>query len=325
MWRITLNKIRVLQVITKGDWAGAQRIVYEIGKYIKENRNNEIDIEVAVGDNGLLIHKLSELGIKVYVLNYLQREINPYIDYKGYREMKRLIFEGKYDVVHCHSTKAGILGRLAAKKLRVDKVIYTVHGFWPIFQYKGLKRNIAIMIERFMVRRTTHMIFISKSDIEIARLLKMYNQKTSNLIYNSITLPGVVEGSLRSELNLDGDIRVIGNISRVGEQKNPIRFVQIANEYLKQYSDNNTVFVWIGDGPLTDEVNHLIGEYGITKKVLFMGFRDQAERYMADFNLLFMTSNWEGVPITILEAIGLNIPILSADRVFGCSDSFFTR
>jgi hypothetical protein len=112
-----LNKTRVLQVITKGDWAGAQRIVYEIGKYIEENRNNEIDIEVAVGDNGLLIHKLSELGIKVHVLNYLKREINPYIDYKGYREIKNLIYEGKYDVVHCHSTKAGILGRLAAKKV----------------------------------------------------------------------------------------------------------------------------------------------------------------------------------------------------------------
>jgi glycosyltransferase involved in cell wall biosynthesis len=308
-----LNKLRALQVITKGDWAGAQRVVYEICKYIKENRDNEIDIEVAVGDNGLLVHKISELGIKVYVLKFLRREINPYIDYKGFRDIKDLISKGKYDVVHCHSTKAGILGRLAANKLKVEKVIYTVHGFWPICRYKGLKRNIAAMIERFMVKRTTHMVYISKSDIKIAKYLKIYNQKISNLIYNSITLPQVVEGALRSELNIDGDVRIIGNISRVDEQKNPLRFVKIANEYFKQYPDNNTLFIWIGDGPLMDKVNHLIDEYGMTDKVLFIGFRDYAERYMVDFNLLIMTSYWEGVPITILEAIAYNIPILSSD------------
>lgn len=308
-----MNKLRVLQVITKGDWAGAQRIVYEICKYIKENRNNEVDIEVAAGDNGLLVHKLGELGIKVYVLKFLRREINPYIDYKGFREMKSLISNGKYDVVHCHSTKAGILGRLAANRLKVEKVIYTVHGFWPIFRYIGLKRKIAIVIERFMVKKTTHMVFISKSDIKIAKHLKIYNKKNSNLIYNSITLPQVVEGVLRSELNIDGDVRIIGNISRVDEQKNPLRFIQIAKEYFKQYPDNNTLFIWIGDGPLMDGVNHLIDEYGIADKVHFIGFRDHAERYMVGFNLLLMTSNWEGVPITILEAIGLNIPILSSD------------
>ena len=312
MW-FALNRIRVLQVITKGEWAGAQRVVYEIGKYIKENRNNEIDLEVAAGDDGLLLHKLSELGIKVYVLKYLKREINPVIDYKGYREMEKLILENRYDVVHCHSTKAGILGRLAANKLRVDKVIYTVHGFWPIFQYKGFRQNIAIMIERYMARRTTHMVFISKSDIEIAKHLKIYHSKTSNLIYNSITLPQVVKSSLRSELNVNDDVKIIGNISRVGEQKNPIRFVKIANEYIKLYDDNHTVFVWIGDGPLIDEVKHLIEEYGIANKVFFIGFRDHAERYMIDLNLLLMTSNWEGMPITILEAIGLNVPILSSD------------
>ena len=62
-----------------------------------------------------------------------------------------------------------------------------------------------------------------------------------------------------------------------------------------------------------DKVNHLIDEYRIADKVHFIGFRDHAEGYMVDFSLLVMTSNWEGVPITILEAIGLNIPILSSD------------
>lgn len=308
-----MKKLRVLQVITKGEWAGAQRVVFEICKHIKEKKNDEIDMEVAVGDSGLLTNKLRELGIKVYNLNNLKREINLYVDYKGYREIKQLIIDGKYDVVHCHSTKAGILGRLASKKLKVNKIIFTVHGFWPIFQYKGLKRNIAAIVERFMERITTDVVYISKSDIKIAKKLKIYRQKSSKLIYNSITLPKEIKGSLRSELNLDESVNIIGNISRISEQKNPVRFVEIAKEYFGLYPDNNTVFIWIGDGPQFDEIGELVNIYELTNKVRFIGFRDHAERYMKDFDLLLMTSNWEGVPITILEAIGLNVPILSSN------------
>lgn len=113
-----------MQVITKAEWAGAQRVVYELCKNIQDDYSNEIEMEVAVGDWGLLVHKLGELGIKVHVLNSLKHNINPIMDYKGYKEIKRIIEEGKYDVVHCHSTKAGILGRLAAYRQNVKKITW---------------------------------------------------------------------------------------------------------------------------------------------------------------------------------------------------------
>ncbi len=308
-----MNKLRILQIITKADWAGAQRVVYELCKYIQENYRNEIELEVAVGDNGILVEKLRKMGIKVHILDRLKHDINPIVDYKGYKEIKSIITKGKYDVVHCHSTKAGILGRLAAYESKVKKILYTVHGFWPILQYHGLMRKAAVMIERVLEKRTTDMVFISKNDIRIAKQFKLYHKEKTSLIYNSITIPDVIKGTLISELHLNEEVRIIGNVSRVNEVKNPTRFIEIAKEYYQLYPKENTVFVWIGDGPLMDQVTLLVKEYGLTNQVFFIGFRDHAERYMVDFNLLLMTSIMEGIPITILEAKELKIPVLSTD------------
>lgn len=308
-----MNKLRILQIITKADWAGAQRVVYEICKYIKDNHSDEIEIEVAVGDNGLLVHKLVELGIKVHVLNWLQHDINPIIDYKGYKEIKRTLSKGKYDIVHCHSTKAGMLGRLAAYRLNGKRIIYTVHGLCPMLQYNGIKRNAAILTERILEKLTTDMVFISMHDIEIAKHFKLYHPNKIRLIYNSLTVPEVTQGTLRLELHINRDVRIIGNAARVDEVKNPIRFIEIAKEYYYLYPKGNTVFVWIGDGPLMDQVALLVRKYGLTDKIFFIGFRDKVELYISDFDLLLMTSICEGVPLTILEAIKLKVPILSTD------------
>ncbi len=308
-----MDKVRILQVITKADWAGAQRVVYELCKYIKTNKQNELEIEVAVGDSGLLVQKLKNLGVKVHILHWLKHDLNPVIDYKGYKEMKQMIFEGNYDIVHCHSTKAGILGRLAAHRLKVKKILFTVHGFWPILQYRGLKRGGAILVERMLERITTDMVFISKADIEAAKRFKLYHFPKVRLIYNSITMPDEIKGVLKSELCLKDNVRIIGNVSRVDKVKNPIRFIEIAREYYHQYPKENTVFIWIGDGPLMDQIILLLEKERLKDRIYFIGFRDNVERYMVDFNLLLMTSDWEGVPIAILEALSLKIPVLSTD------------
>ena len=306
------KEIKVLQIITKAEWAGAQRVVYEICKMAKQYNN--INMEVATGESGILVDKLEkDLGIKVHVLKKLVHPINPFIDYKGYKEIKRLIKENNYDAVHCHSTKAGILGRLAANKLGVKKVIYTVHGYWPILQYEGIKRKIAIFLERYLANKTTDLVLISKSDIELSKRMKIGNEKKYRLIYNKITVEKdkIGKGVLRKELNVDNNIKIIGNVSRVDDQKNPFLFIDIANEYLK--NNNNVVFVWVGDGNLIQQAKNYAEKLNLKEKVKFIGFRQNGIEYMKDFDLLLLTSSWEGVPITILEAIELKIPILSTD------------
>ena len=306
------KEIKVLQIITKAEWAGAQRVVYEICKISKEYQN--LKIEVATGENGILVDKLEkDLGIKVHVLKNLIHPINAFIDYKGYKEIERLIRENHYDVVHCHSTKAGILGRLAANKVGVKRIIRTVHGYWPILQYHGIRRKMAIFLERYLAKRTTDLVLISKSDVELSKRMKIGDEEKYRLIYNRITVEKdkIENGLLRKELNVDNNIRIIGNVARVDNQKNPFLFIDIANEYLKE--NNDVLFVWVGDGSLIQQAKDYVEKLNLKEKVKFIGFRQNGIEYMKDFDLLLLTSNWEGVPITILEAIELKIPILSTD------------
>ncbi|MDK2906718.1 MAG: hypothetical protein PWQ66_679 [Petrotoga sp.] len=306
------EKVKVLQIITKADWAGAQRIVYEICKIAKED--TKIEMEVAVGEKGILEEKLrNELGITVHTIKNLIHPIKPVVDLKGYRELKNLIKQNNYDVVHCHSTKAGILGRLAASKLKTNKIIYTVHGYWPILQYEGTKRKMAIVLERFLAKKTTDLVLISKSDIDLSKKMKIGSEDKYRLIYNKITMQKdkIKKGVLRKELNINQNKKIIGNVSRVDNPKNPFLFVDIAKEYLK--NNDNTLFVWVGDGKLREKAINYVKKSNLEDKVKFIGFRENGVDYLNDFDLLLLTSNWEGVPITILETIELNIPILSTD------------
>lgn len=305
------SKIRVLQIITKPDWAGAQRIVYEISKGIKQHYSDSIDIEVATGTRGPLTEKLKEINVKTHIIPSLIREINPLRDLKAYNNIKRLIKRGNYDVVHCHSTKAGILGRLAAKQLKVRNVIYTVHGWWGINRYKGLKKKIAIMVERFMTRYTDKLVFVCIADREKAVGMRICKPQQCKVILNQVTVPKFEKGKLRKMLGIPKNARIIGNVARLDPQKNPFRFIEVAKNILGK--TNNVIFVWIGDGILKDKVKEKINLYNLDKKIILAGFYPNGAELMVDFDCLLMTSDDEGLPITILEAISQKIPVVSTD------------
>ena len=308
----TINrKTKVLQIITRSDWAGAQRIVYEICKGIKENFSSEIEVEVAMGGDGPLFKLLEEIGVKTHKIEYLRRPINPVSDIKAYKTLKKLIKEGGYDVVHCHSSKAGLIGRLTAKSSNIKNIIYTVHGWWGVTQYKGLKRNFILFVERFMAKRTSKLVFVCNKDKEYAKSNRIGEDIQYEVIVNQITVPKFTKGKLTAMLNLPDSTKIVGNVARLSPPKNPIRFVEVAAEVLK--NRNDTVFVWIGDGELMDQAISHSNYLGIANSVKFVGFHQNGAELMADFDCLLMTSDDEGLPITILEAMAQGIPVVSTD------------
>ena len=308
---IVNRKTKVLQIITRSDWAGAQRIVYEICKGITESFNSEIEVEVAMGGDGPLFGLLEEIGVRTHKIEHLRRPINPISDIKAYKALKRLIKKGGYDVVHCHSSKAGLIGRLAAKSSNIKNIIYTVHGWWGVTQYKGFKRKSILSVERFMAKKTDKLVFVCNKDKEYAECNRIGEEAQHEAIVNQITVPKFTKGKLRAMLNLSEATKIVGNVARLSPQKNPIRFVEVAAEVLKNWSD--TVFVWIGDGELMDQAISHSNHLGIANSVKFVGFHQNGAELMADFDCLLMTSDDEGLPITILEAMAQGIPAVSTD------------
>jgi len=308
---IVNRKTKVLQIITRSDWAGAQRIVYEICKGITESFNSEIEVEVAMGGDGPLFGLLDEIGVRTHKIEHLRRPINPISDIKAYKTLKTLIKKGGYDVVHCHSSKAGLIGRLAAKSSNIKNIIYTVHGWWGVTQYKGFKRKSILSVERFMAKKTDKLVFVCNKDKEYADCNRIGEEAQHEVIVNQITVPKFNKGKLRAMLNLSESTKIVGNVARLSPPKNPIRFVEVAAEVLK--NRNDTVFVWIGDGELMDNAISHSNHLGIANSVKFVGFYQNGAELMADFDCLLMTSDDEGLPITVLEALAQDIPVVSTD------------
>ena len=315
------KKLRCLQIITRSDWAGAQKVVYALVKGLSNNYKNEIEIEVACGrENGMLIKELKDIGIKVHVVPNLVREISPLRDLKAYFELKEIIKEGNFDVVHVHSSKAGVLGRIAAKKCGVKKIIYTVHGWWPIEQYVGIKRKFFILAERFAARYCDNIVFLCQKEKEKAKKWGIGTEYQYIIIPNAILpIENATKGLLRNELGISEDIKIVGNVARLDPQKNPFRFLNIAKSIISHM--NNVVFVWIGGNVVDDFYSERVEEFlkinkELENKVFFLPFRKDAIELMTDFDVFLLTSDSEGMPLSVLEARSLGIPVVSTD--VGC-------
>ncbi|PLV59336.1 glycosyltransferase [Thermotoga sp. KOL6] len=312
---------RVLQLITRSDWAGGQKVLYSIVYGLKKYHSDEFEVEVACGsENGMLIPELKKIGVKVHIIEHLVREISPLNDMKAYKEIKKLIKEGNYDIVHTHSSKAGILGRIAARKCGVKKIVHTYHGFWGIEQYSGIKKRLLILSERIVAKYCDFLVFLCKREKEKAKVWKIGNENQYVIIPNAIIPePPAPKGLLRKELNLPENVKIVGNVARLDPPKNPIRFLEVAKGVLERRND--VVFVWIGGSVVEDYYGKKVEEFlkrnsQMRNKVFFLPFRKDAPKLMADFDVFLLTSNSEGMPLVVLEAMNQGIPIVSTD--VGC-------
>jgi len=316
-----MSKKRILQIITRSDWAGGQKVLYSLVYGLKQYYPEEFEVEVACGKyDGKLIPELEKIGIKVHIVENLVREISPLKDIKAYFEIKKLIKSGNYDVVHLHSSKAGLLGRIAAKKLKVPTVVYTVHGWWPIEQYKGFKRKLFIYVERFAARYCDKMVLLCHKDLQKAKIWKIGKEDQYVIIPNAIIPePPSEKGMLRKELGIPEGVKIIGNVARLDPPKNPIRFLEVAKMVLQERND--VVFVWIGGSVVDDFYGQKVQDWlsknpEIREKIYFLPFRKDAVQLMADFDVFLLTSDAEGMPLVVLEALSHGVPVVSTD--VGC-------
>lgn len=326
------RKIRCLQVLTRSDWAGAQKVVYNLIYGIKEKYSDIIEVEVACGkENGLLIGELKKLGVVVHIVPDLVREISLIKDLKAFFELLKIIKEGKYDVVHLHMSKVRVLGGLATKLAGIKRVYATVHGWWHIEQYSGLKRNFLILAERFAANFFDKIVLLCHRDLLKAKKWKIGKDSQYVIIPNAlIPQPPAPKGKLRKELDIPENVKIVGNVARLDSQKNPLRFLEVAKLVLKERDD--VVFVWIGGNVVDDSYGKLVQKWldehpDVAKKVYFLGFRKDAVELMADFDVFLLTSDSEGMPLVLLEALNQGIPVVSTD--VGCvkelTDNAYSR
>lgn len=294
------HRITVLYVITMSIIGGAQVHLLQLLDEVLQ----QVEPHVVVGETGWLYEELVKRNIPVYCVDSLVREISPLKDLHAIYQIAQLIKRIKPDVVHCHSSKAGIVGRIAAKWSGV-LTVFTAHGWAFTEGVAEKKRKLYARLERMAACWTAKILCVSEYDKNLA--LQVMPEQKDKLI--------LVHNGIRS-FSQDG-IRVLGEqvrfvmVARFMEPKDQETVLKAAAQLKKDHV--TFVITFVGDGEKLQIAKELAAKLQLNEQAVFLGARSDIEQILMEQDVFLLISKWEGLPISILEALRAGLPVIASN------------
>lgn len=307
-----MRHYKVLHIITELVVGGAQDNTLLM---VEKHNKKRFKVMLASSSGGELEDRVKNSQAKVVFFKYLQREINIYKDCLAFIEIFKHIKKNKYDIVHTHSSKAGILGRLAAKLAGVPIIIHTIHSF-PFHDYmSSVRRRFYIFLEKLAAIFTDKLITVSNLNKNKAIKCGIANPSKFVTVYSGIDLHKFnvnidIKGKKR-ELNIPLDIPIVGMIGRLSPQKAPQYFIKAAAQVAKIIPEAK--FLLVGDGILRKELENLANELHASPSIIFMGTRSDVPEILSLLDVFALSSLWEGLGRALTEAMIMGIPVVATD------------
>ena len=305
-------KLNVLHIITKLELGGAQQnTLYCLLKHDRSKYN----VFLVSGTEGILVKKAQQLkDVKVILLPGLKHELSPWSDLRCLFTLRKLFIKEKIDLVHTHSSKAGILGRLAARLAKVKIIVHTVHGFsFNEFQ-PVLKKKLYIFLERLAAKYTDKLIAVTGMDIEKGLKAKIGKPEKYTVIYSGFDLNEFTtlqnNAETKKGLGIEDGYKVVGMVACFKPQKNPLDFVRMAGLVKEKHS--KTRFLLVGDGELRPEIEKLIAGKNLQKDIIMTGWREDVARFIHVLDVFVLTSLWEGLPRVLPQAMCAKKPLVAS-------------
>lgn len=286
--------------------------------YIQWFKDNGYEVHVAAGGERNIIVPNAD---KTF---YLSLERHPFklANIKAYRELKRIMQEEDYCLVHCHTAMGAVVGRFAAKSLRAQgrlKVLYTAHGF---HFFKGSPKKYWLMyypMERYLSRYTDAIITINQEDYDMVKTHAFKNKDTYKIpgvgINTSrlIVTDDAVRMHLREKYHYSQDAFIMIYIAEYIERKNHRFIVEALPEIVKEVPNVKVLFA--GRGALMEQMKALAKSLNVSAYIEFLGFRKDIGQLIALSNIGVSSSRQEGLPMNIAEEMYSGLPIIaSKDR-----------
>ena len=293
--------MKIAYCITRMDeLGGAQVHVRDIALGYK---NQGHDISILSGSLGELTNRLQEAGITIIHVPSLKRQIHPFYDVLALYHIANILRKIKPDIVACHSSKAGLLGRLAAKICGI-KSVFTVHG-WAFTE--GVPEGTAKIyrvLEKWIAKITTHIITVSQYDKNLALHYHIAPSQQMTVVHNGIpdmTYPA------RPIKHADTPFKLL-MVARFGGQKDH----RLLLSALKNCRDLNWTLDLVGRGDPQEFIKYCADNH-LSDRVNFLGERNDVAELLKKTDVFLLISRWEGLPISILEAMRASVAVVASD------------
>ena len=243
-------------------------------------------------------------------------------DALAFAHILRLLRRERPVILHTHTSKAGLLGRVAAHLTGVPIVVHTFHGLVLKGHYGPLKTNVVRVVERWLARFSDRLIAVGDEDKKDLLAYRIAPTHKIDVIPLGLELDHFIDsrkrrGVLHRELGLDSASRLIGIVGRIAPIKNHRLFFDAMTHVLAQHANAHVVVA--GDGDLRPEMERYVREIGIADRVSFLGWRHDLPQVYTDLDVVVISSNNEGTPVSAIEAMAAGRPVV-ATRVGGLPD-----
>ncbi|MDO8522670.1 MAG: glycosyltransferase family 4 protein, partial [bacterium] len=323
---------KVLFVITKSNWGGAQRYVYDLAFSLPKE---EYEIAVALGGHGALATKLKEDGIRVVGIPHLERDISFLKEMFSTLYLWKIFQSEKPDIIHLNSSKIGGLGALVAYILRLwdgwdrkgteraawnPKIIFTVHG-WAFNERRNfIYQGIIYFLQWLTAFLADCIIILSRHDYRQAIEMPLIKNEKFILLPLGIKIPEFLPAEKAREfLKVDGATKILaGTVAEFTKNKG-LEYLVEAVHKLKEEEKLKFNLIIIGSGEDFEKIKKEVIRLNLENEIILAGFVMDASKYLKAFDIFILPSLKEGLPYVVLEAMNAGLPIV-ASSVGGLTD-----
>lgn len=275
-------------------------------------REQGFEVEIAGPRESVIAEELRLAGIRVHALEMVRTYRRPDQDLRATLGLRALLRTGRFDLVHGHSSKAGVMARVAAKLTAVP-VVYSPHWFGFVGDVSQSRKLFARSVEHFLGPLTDAIICVCEAERRIARQARIAPADRLHVVHSGVP-------ACRSSISPDPELSewhaegpVVGTISRLERPKRVDLILQAIPQVWRSIPE--ACFAIVGNGQLEAQLRSLASALALDRdpRFRFLPFAAPSERYLQRFDLFVLSSDWEALPVGLLEAMACGVPQVATD------------
>ena len=309
--------MHICHIITRLIIGGAQENTLLTCEGLRE-RGYEVTLIAGptAGPEGSLVERARGGGYAYIEVPELRRAVNPWLDARAQREMAYHLARLRPDIVHTHSSKAGILGRFAARDARIRRIIHTIHGMSFNRTQPRPIRKLYAWLERRAATCTDALISVADAMTEQSVAARIAPRARFRTIYSGMDVQrfdpdGCDRAAARRSWGFDDDAIIVGTVARLFRRKGYEQLLPIMARVAER--DARVRFVWVGDGAQRADYERELARLGLTEKTRLVGLvaPDAVPNLLVGCDALAHTSQWEGLPRVVVQALLMRTPVVA--------------